>query len=122
MVNSWGPPPCIGGDCEVFLNKCLAVFLEKERRRAKEGGPLLSRRGLRLQRKRKIRSDVGKTHHYKNGATRTSSLKVFGNARSLQRDGVAAVRLTEGPSDAEPASILNMMSPPKKRREKCTKD
>ena len=42
----------------------------------------------------------------------------------MERDGKAAVQLSEGPSDAEKASILNLLSPPKKRRqtEKCADD
>ena len=124
LVNAWGPPPGIGGHCELFLSKCCTIFMKKERRRVKEGGPLLSRKGLRVQRKRSMRSDVGKKHNYKRKNTRTSQLRSFGNARSLERDGKAAVQLSEGPSDAEKASILNLLSPPKKRRqtEKCADD
>ena len=73
----------LGGHCELFLSKCCTIFMKKERRRAKEGGPLLSRKGLRVQRKRSVRSDLGKKHNYKRKNTRTSQLRSFGNARSF---------------------------------------
>ena len=79
LVNAWGPPPGIGGHCELFLSKCCTIFMKKERRRAKEGGPLPSRKGLRVQRKRSVRSDLGKKRNYKRKNTRTSQLRSFGN-------------------------------------------
>ena len=64
-----------------------------------------------------MRSDLGKKDNYKRKSTRTSQLRAFSNARSLERDGKAVLQLSEGPSDAEKASILNLLSPPKKRRQ-----
>ena len=58
LVNSWGPKPGSQA-CDAFVSKSVVTFMEKERRLATKGGPLVSKKDLRLPRKGALRSDKG---------------------------------------------------------------
>lgn len=116
LVSAWGPAPG-SGECEAFLSQSVAAFMAKERRRSKEGGPLLCRHSLRLPRKRALRSDKEKKRKsYSRKKTKTAELRKAPNARQLLRDGSAGIILEQAPDDVEAPSIFQKMSLPKRRR------
>ena len=119
LVNSWGPKPG-SQECDAFVSKSVVTFMEKERRLATKGGPLVSKKDLRLPRKRALRSDKGaKRKSYIRKKTKTSELTKAPNARCLARNGSAAINLEEPPEDAARPSILDKMSPLKKRKKEA---
>ena len=60
LVHAWGPVPSTEDSCGSFVNKCADVFLQKERKRSCEKGPLLHKKGLITRRRRALRSNRGK--------------------------------------------------------------
>ena len=119
LVNSWGPKPGSQA-CDAFVSKSVVTFMEKERRLATKGGPLVSKKDLRLPRKGALRSDKGaKRKSYIRKKTKTSELTKAPNARCLARNGSAAVNLEEPPENAARPSIFDKMSPLKKRKKEA---
>ena len=82
-----------------------------------QGGTFIKRKGVLTKRVRKVRSDLGKKHAYTRKETNTSELATAPNARLIQRDGKAKIFLAASPSEAVRPSILEDLSPPKRRRE-----
>jgi len=82
-----------------------------------QGGTFIKRKGVLTKRVRKVRSDLGKKHAYTRKKTNTSELATAPNARLIQRDGKAKIFLAAPPSEAVRTSILEDLSPPKRRRE-----
>lgn len=117
VVKTWGPTPTTEAPCLQLIHACCDTFLQRERRCTTSKGELIKRKGILTRRVRKVRSDKGKKHaSYHRKKTKTAGLDTAPNARLLERNGKSMMFLAEAPAEAARPSILDELSPPKKRR------